>query len=125
MLIAGQHLLIRCQLGQKSEPSEAVGGDSVTVNDHCAVEELAEVIPVEVPAILELLHQARRIESIVRLPELQHHKAADEGLIKRPCGKHAEIVDVARFVSLIAGADFFGEDFGERKADDFGRRERQ
>ena len=70
MLVAGQHPLIVCQVRQKSEPPDAIGGNPVTVNDDRAVEELAEVIPVEVPAILEFLHQARGIESIVRLPEL-------------------------------------------------------
>ena len=89
------------------------------------VEELAEIVPVEVPAVLEFLHQARRIESIARLPELQHDKAADERLVERPRGEHAEVVDVARLVALIAGADFLGEDFGQREAGDFGGRERQ
>lgn len=86
---------------------------------------MAEVIPVEVPAVLELLHQARRIEGIVRLPQLQHHKAADEGPIKRACGKHAQIVDVARFVSLIASTKFFSDDFGEGEAGDVCWREGQ
>ena len=38
VFVDGQHLLVRRQLGEKTEPFEAVGSDSVTVNDHCAVE---------------------------------------------------------------------------------------
>jgi len=124
MLIVGQRALIRCQLGKKSEPAEAIGGNSVTVNDHCAVDELAEVIPIEVPAILEFLHQACGIESIARLPELQHHEATDEWFVESS-DQHAEIVDVARLVSLITGADFLSNDFGQREADDVRGRERQ
>ena len=46
-------------------------------------------------------------------------------MIEGPRGKHPEIVNVARFVSLIAGADFFGDDFSERQARQIGRRKRQ
>jgi hypothetical protein len=44
--------------------------------------------------------QECRIEYIPRLPELEHDKAADECLIERPRGEHAEIVDVACLVAL-------------------------
>src|SRR5208337_4467515 len=125
MRVVGQRLLFGRQLCQKSEPSDTVGSNLVAVNDYRAVEELAEVIPVEVPAVLELLHQPRRIESIACLPELQHYEAADQRLVERPCGEHAEIVDVARLVPLITGADFLGNDFGQREAYDFGGCERQ
>jgi len=37
----------------------------------------------------------------------------------RPSGKHAEIVNVAGLVALIAGAELFRQDFLERKAADF------
>ena len=57
ILVAGQRAFIVCQVREKSEASDAIGGDSVTINDHRAVEELAEIVPVEVPAILEFLHQ--------------------------------------------------------------------
>ena len=40
-------------------------------------------------------------------------------------GEHAEIVDVARLVPLIAGADFLGKDLGSAQGSDVGRRERQ
>jgi hypothetical protein len=102
-----------------------VSGDPIAVNDYRAVEELAEVIPIEIPAVLELLHQAHRIESIARLPELQYQKAADEWLVERPGGEYAKIVDIARLVPLITCSDFLGKDFGQRKAGDFGRCERQ
>jgi len=59
------------------------------------------------------LHQPRGIEGIPRLPELEDNETADERLIERPCSEHAKIVDVARFVALIAGVDVFGEDFGK------------
>jgi hypothetical protein len=120
MLVVGQRPLIVCQVRQKSKPSDTIDGNPVTVNDYRAVEELAEVIPVEAPAILELLDQAHRIESISDLPELEHHKAADEWPVKRPGGEHAEIVDVPRPVPLITGADFLGNDFRQRKACDLG-----
>ena len=56
----------------------------------------------------------------MRLPELQHYKAADERLIERSDGEHAGIVHVARFVPLIAGANFLGKYLGEREAHDLG-----
>ena len=106
MLIAGQHPFFVCQVRQKSEPSGAIGGYSVMVNDKSPVEELAEIIPIEVSAVLELLHQPRRIECIVRLPEFQHDEAADEWLVERFSGEHAEVVDVARLVPLITARIF-------------------
>ena len=83
MLIVGQYPFFVCQIRQESESSGAIGGNSVAVDDYRAVEELAEVIPVEASAIPKLLHQTRRIESILRLPKLQHHKAADASLVER------------------------------------------
>jgi len=82
MLVVGQQLLVRGQLGEKAESTETICDDSVAVNDHCTVEEPAEVIPIKVPAIAELLHQACWIERIARLPQLQYYKAADEWLIQ-------------------------------------------
>src|SRR5882762_2937800 len=93
-------LIVR-QVREKSEASDTIGGDPVTVDDRGAVEELAQVIPVEVPAILEFLDQTCRIESIPRLPQFQHDNAADQRLVERSRGEHAEIVDVARHVALI------------------------
>ena len=83
MLVIRKHPFFVCQVRQESESSGAIDGNSVTVNDYRAVEELAEVIPVEVPAILKLPNQTRWIENIPRLPELQHHQAADERMIER------------------------------------------
>src|ERR1700693_5150027 len=103
---------------QTSKASHAIGADSLTVEVHCSVEEMADIVPIKLPAILKFLHQARRIESIARLPELQHDEAADECLIERPSGEHAEVVDVAGLVALIAGAGFLGKNLGEWKTDD-------
>ena len=64
--------------------------------------------------ILEFLHQARRIERIPCLPELEHDKPADAWLVKRPRGECSEVIDITRLVALIAGADFLGKDLGER-----------
>src|SRR5580700_1511841 len=46
-------------------------------------------------------------------------------MIEWPSGEYAQVVDVARFVALITGADFLGKDLGQRKANNFGRYERQ
>src|SRR6202044_1122891 len=59
------------------------------------------------------------------LPQLQHYQAADERLIERARGEHAEIVDVARLVPLIAGTDFLRKHLGKRKADNVCRCKRQ
>src|ERR1035437_2915828 len=125
MGIVDQHPLVVGQVCEKSKTPNAIGCDPVTVDDDGTTQELSQIVPVEGPAILEFLHQTRRIESIPRLPEFQHDKAADERLIERPRGKHAEIVDVARLIALIAGAYFLGQNFGQRQACDFRRRERQ
>jgi len=42
---------------------------------------LAEIIPIEIPAVLKFLHQPRGIEGIPRLPELEDNETADERLI--------------------------------------------
>jgi len=125
ILVAGERALIIGQVREKSEPSDAIGGDSLAVNDDGTVEELAQVIPVKLPAILEFLQHARGVESVLRLPELQHQEAADERLIEWPRCEHPKIVDVARFVPLITRADFLGKDFGEREAGDIGRRDKE
>ena len=41
-------LIIVRQVREKSEASDAIGGNPITINDDRAVDELAEVIPVEV-----------------------------------------------------------------------------
>src|SRR5438094_1955296 len=125
MAVVRQHALIVCEGREKSESPDAVGGDSVTVNNDGTAQKLAEIFPVEIPAVLEFPHQPRGIEGVSRLPELQHHKAADESMVERPCSEYAEIVDVACVVPLIAGADFFGKDFSERQACQIRRRKRQ
>src|SRR5208282_3997374 len=79
----------------------------------------------EIPSVLEFPHQARRIESIPRLPELQRHEAADERVIEWPRREYAQVIDVARLVPLITGTDFFRKDLGKCKAENFGRHERQ
>ena len=117
--------MVFCQVRKKSEPHDAIARDSVAINVHGAVQELPEIVPVEVPAILEFLDQTYRIERIPRLPELEHDKAADACLVERPRGERSEVVDVACLVALIAGADFLGKDFSEREADYLSRRERQ
>ena len=111
MLIAGQHLLLRRQLGEKTEPFEAVGSDSITVNDHSRLRSWRRSSQSKFLPSLNFCMSAW--DPNYRAPaKLQHHKAANEGLIKRPCGKHAEVVDVARFVSLIASTEFFSDDLG-------------
>jgi hypothetical protein len=57
--------------------------------------QVTQVVPIEIPAIREFLHQACRVERISGPPELQHHKAPDESVIERPHREHAEVVDVA------------------------------
>ena len=125
MRVVGQSLLFRCKVCEKSKSSDTICRDSPGINGSRAVKELAEVIPIEVPAILEFSDQMCGVESIARLPELEHDKASDECLIERPCGERAEIVDIARFIPLITCADFLAKDFGQRNADDFRRNKRQ
>ena len=111
ILVLDQCPLIVRQVREKSEASDTIGGDPVTVNDSGAIEELAQIVPVKVPSILEFLDQARRIEGVPRLPEFQHHEAPDQSLIERARREYAEVVDVARLVALIAGADFLSRGF--------------
>src|SRR5664279_2170616 len=98
MRVVGQRLLFICKVCEKSKSSDTICGDSPGINGCRSVKELAEVIPIEVPAILELPDQKCGVESIARLPEFEHHKASDECLVERPCGERAEVVDIARFI---------------------------
>src|SRR6266403_101751 len=125
MSVTRKHPLFSRQIREKPEASNTIGADSLAVDPRIAAQQVAQVVPVELPPLLEFLHQPRRIEGIARLPELQYQESADQLLIERPRGEHPEIVDVACLVALIAGADFLGKNFGQRKAGDFGGRERQ
>jgi len=73
MRVIGQRLFVRSQVGEKPEASDAIGADSLAVDPRVAPYKVAQVIPVEFRAVLEFPHQACGIESIARLPELQHH----------------------------------------------------
>jgi hypothetical protein len=48
--VAGQCPLIVSQVRQESEAPDAFGADFLAVDDDGAVEELAEIVPVEVPS---------------------------------------------------------------------------
>src|SRR5215472_15427688 len=103
MRIVRDDRLVRSQVCEKAEPPDAIGCYFFAVNHDGAAQELTQIAPVEIPAVLEFPHQTCRIEGIVRLPELQHNEAPDNGLVKWPRCEHAKVVDVPRFVSLIAG----------------------
>jgi hypothetical protein len=92
MSVVGEHSLVRAQVGEKAEASDASGADSLTVNLFGASHQVAQVVPVEFFAFLEFPHEERGIEGIASLPELQHHKPADERLVKRPDGVNARII---------------------------------
>src|ERR1700716_860107 len=81
ILVLGQSPLIVSQIRQKSETSDAIGRDPVMVNDRGAVEQLAEIVPVEAPSVLEFLGQACRVESIPRRPEFHHYQPPDQRLV--------------------------------------------
>ena len=125
MRIIGQLPFLFSQVHEKAVASDAIGGDSLTVNDYGSTDELAEVIPIECYAILEFPHQEGGIESIARLPELQDNQAPDKRLVKRPGRECAEVVDVASLVPLIARADFLRDDLGQCEAGDPGGRKGQ
>src|SRR5208337_2147746 len=48
----------------KSERPDAIPGNSVPVKRDGAAEELAQVVPIEVSAVVEFPHQSSRIESV-------------------------------------------------------------
>ncbi len=109
LILVSRHApFIFCQLRKKSKVPHAISRDSFAVDDHGAVKKLAQVIPVEVPAILEFPHQSRRIECISCLPELQHDESPDKDLVERASSEHAEIPNIACLISLITRADLLG-----------------
>ena len=122
-IIRDDHFFLS-EVCKKGEALDTIGGDSVPVNSYGTAKELAEIVPVEGPAVLEFPHETHRIKSIPRLPEFEHHKAADEWLIEWPVRKDTEIVNIARFVPLITGAEFLSYDLGQREAGDFRGHER-
>jgi hypothetical protein len=72
------------------ENKQTHGRSAQAADNGCrSVKELPEVIPIEVPAVLEFPNQTCGVESIARLPELEHHKASDECLVEWPCGERA------------------------------------
>ena len=123
--IIRQHLFVWRESSEEPEAADAIGDDFFTIDDLRAADKLSEIVPVKCLAVREFCHEPDGVEAVFRLPEFQDDKATDKRLIERACGKHTEIVDVARLVALITGADFFSDDFGERKAVDIDRREWQ
>ena len=113
MRVIGKRPLFGRQVSEKPEAPDAIGADSPAVDPQVAPHKVAQVVPVEFRAVLEFLHEPRGIERVPRLPELQHHEPADDRLIERPGRVYSEIINVARFVALIEGADFFSKDFGQ------------
>jgi len=106
MRIAREQALIIRQFHQKFESPDAIGADSLGIDDDRAIHQLPKVIPVELAPVREFLRQARRIESVSSLPQLQNDKATDEGSIERTFGEHTKVINVACFVALIACTDF-------------------
>src|ERR1700694_3861820 len=125
MRVIGERPLFGRQVSEKAEASDAIGANSCAVDPRVAPHKVAQVIPVEFRALLEFVHEARRIESIARLPELQYDEPADERLIERPGRVYSEIINIPRLIALIAGADLFSENFRQRETVDFSRSERQ
>ncbi len=125
MRVSGELPLLFRQVEKEAEASHAISNDFVPVNNESATNQLIEVVPVEGSAILEFPQKPLGIERVVRLPEFQDYEAANERLVERTSGKGAEIVNVARLVALITGADLLGNNLRQCKADDVGGREWQ
>lgn len=125
MGIGSQSAFFFGQVEKKPEAARTIGGDSVLVYRDRPAHKLAQVVPIEVTAILKFPQQALGIETVPRLSELEHDKPAHERLIERSCCEHPEVVDITRLAALIAGANLFGEDFRKAETDDLGRCERQ
>jgi hypothetical protein len=68
VLVARERAFIFCQVRKKAESPDAVGGDFFAVNRNRPIDELAQIFPVEVEAMLKLPYQALGIESVARLP---------------------------------------------------------
>jgi hypothetical protein len=69
MLIGSQCSLVIRQIGQEAKAPDARIRGPVSIDRNCPVQQLAEIIPIKVPAVLEFPHQSLRIERIARLPE--------------------------------------------------------
>ena len=108
----------RVHLREEGEPLQAVGSDPGRLNGLRSANQLPEIIPIERSGIVEFRHQGFRLKRVTRLPELEHDEPPDERSVKGSGRKNAEVVDVARFTSLIAGADLLGDDLGQGKARD-------
>lgn len=84
-----------------------------------------QIIPIEIPAICKFMYQTGGVESVPSLPQLKNHQTPNKTAVEGTHRKHAEIVDVAGFVTLIPRADFLRENFRQCQTDEFGRDERQ
>ena len=125
ILVAGQYALVVCQVHQKSEASDAIGGDSLAVESTARLRSWRRSSQSKSRPSSNFCIRRAGSKVSRACQSFSTTRRRIERLVERPRGEHAEIVDVARLVALIAGADFLGKDFGQRKADDFSRRERQ
>ena len=123
--VGRQVRLLRVQLREEGEPLQAGSGDLSRIYRLPPLNQLPEVVPIECGGIFEYRQEGVRIKSVARLPELEHDEPADERSVQRSGRKGAEVVDVARLGSLIAGPDLLGYDLGQGKACDIHRGEWQ
>ena len=117
-----QYALIVCQVRQKRESSDTIGRDSVTINNDSTAQQVAQIIPIEIPAIREFLHQTRRVERIPPLPELKNHQTPNESVVKSQTCRDRRCrgpccADNTR--------GFSRQNFRQCEASEFGRDERQ
>jgi hypothetical protein len=66
-IIRQRALLIR-HLTEESKAARAICGDAIAIHRRAAADKLAEIVPVEITSVPELLQQAVRLEAIPRLP---------------------------------------------------------
>ena len=123
--VSREFRLRRVQLCEEGEPLQASSGDLRRIDLLRPPDQLPEIFPIECSGIVESRHEGFGIERAARLPELEHDKPADERSVKGSGRKDTEIVDVACFAALVAGADLLGDDLGQSEARDVHRVERQ
>ena len=81
MRIMGKRKFVGRQLCEKPEAPGTIIADSIAVNQFRAAPQIAQVVPVKLPALFELCHQPHGVKCVLRLTLAGETEADSAGLL--------------------------------------------
>ena len=113
----------RTKLREEGISLQAGSSNPVRLDCLGLADQLPEIFPIEVVDIGKLPQECFRNERVVRLPEFEHDKPANERLVQGTRGEDTEVIDVAGLATLVAGPDLLGDDLRQSQTGNVDRSE--